>query len=441
MTNKIYVTVNKNMGKTEVAKLDALLKGMKGGGIVLRKRIAAARHLIEAGVSPAQVRAVQNDADPRLKLVEMGARGLATKAAVRNFSTEDNVGDIAHEMEVLQGTTPGKRADPSNTPPATSTRSGASEAQKQAAQRRQAPKKPEPSVLQRKADAAKKQRELERRKAEADKKIREAQEAMDRKEAESQAAAAKAAADTKAAAAKAAADKKAASNLAAMQSDKQLQDKAKKKAALKRARKQGRDAMIAIRQQQEVEEFKREMGPERVEEILQKQDERDRVAEFKREMGPERTEKILQDQDERDRVAEFKREMGPERTEKILQDQDTRDAALVKGTLPSGHQVAQRPSATLFERMRANVTAPQLTSLTDVARGIGSAFVGAAEALNPARELIDRVNTQENVAGAAEALNPASELIDRVNTQENVAEQQMSTASATASQLQAPTQA
>lgn len=43
--------------------------------------------------------------------------------------------------------------------------------------------------------------------------------------------------------------------------------------------------------------------------------------------------------------------------------------------------------------------------------------------------------------GAAEALNPARELIDRVNTQENVAEQQMSTASATASQLQAPTQA
>eukprot|EP01048_Picozoa_sp_COSAG05_P034631 COSAG05_NODE_14584_length_393_cov_0.445578_1_plen_130_part_11 len=130
----------------------------------------------------------------------MGARGLATKAAVKNFSTETNVGDIAHEMEVLQGTTPGKRADPSNTPPATSTRSGASEAQKQAAQRRQAPKKPEPSVLQRKADAAKKQRELERRKAEADKKIREAQKAMERKEAESQPAAAKAAADTKAAA-------------------------------------------------------------------------------------------------------------------------------------------------------------------------------------------------------------------------------------------------
>jgi hypothetical protein len=199
--------------------------------------------------------------------------------------------------------------------------------------------------------------------------------------------------------------------------------------------------MIVIRQQQEVEEFKREMGPERTEKILQDQDERDRVAEFKREMGPERVEKILQKQDERDRVAEFKREVGPERVEEILQKQDTRDAALVKGTLPSGHQVAQLPSATLFERMRANVTVPQLTSLTDVARGIGSAFVGAAEALNPARELIDRVNTQENVAGAAEALNPARELIDRVNTQENVAEQQMSTASATASQLQAPTQA
>eukprot|EP01047_Picozoa_sp_COSAG01_P066396 COSAG01_NODE_9155_length_2534_cov_3.134292_2_plen_58_part_01 len=42
--------------------------------------------------------------------------------------------------------------------------------------------------------------------------------------------------------------------------------------------------------------------------------------------------------------------------------------------------------------------------------------------------------------GAAEALNPARELIDRVNTPENVAEEEMSTASATASQLQAPTQ-
>jgi L-lactate utilization protein LutC len=154
-----------------------------------------------------------------------------------------------------------------------------------------------------------------------------------------------------------------------------------------------------------------------------------RVAEFKREMGSERVEEILQKQDERDRVAEFKREMGSERTEEILQKQDTRDAALVKGTTPSGHQVAQLPSAqglrpgTLLERMRANLTAPKiasprLTSLTDVARGIGSAFVGAAEALNPARELIDRVSTPENVA-----------------------EQEMSTASATASQLQAPTQA
>jgi hypothetical protein len=70
------------------------------------------------------------------------------------------------------------------------------------------------------------------------------------------------------------------------------------------------------------------MGPERTDEILQKQDERDRVEEFKREVGPERVEEILQKQDERDRVTSCARGRGPPRT-MPTPDDDSTAAALV----------------------------------------------------------------------------------------------------------------
>jgi hypothetical protein len=96
------------------------------------------------------------------------------------------------------------------------------------------------------------------------------------------------------------------------------------------------------------------MGPERTDEILQKQDERDRVEEFKREVGPERVEEILQKQDERDRVTSCARGRGPPRT-MPTPDDDPTAAALVSpypGDTVSAPCRRGRPGPAALDRLR-----------------------------------------------------------------------------------------